>query len=501
MRLLGLAAPAAPDYGLAWQACPFATGTQRTFLFESAFTRIQILAHLAGLVCCLDRDTRRGPSPGPVARLERLDLDTQSFRTGTGTSGLATDPSRPDNPWLFGGPCMAFLVSSTPPRLYGPGQLDQLSEDLTEEEKQLQLTPVQSLQDVTFRTDGRSLTQWHWTRYAIIQLCRLLCPGLYRAIAYLAGWWGRPSEGADLRNALALLNQLTAQRYYTVLQNKLLLRHIAEQQVRGIVSHSYHWFSQKAFWEELKRFWQAQPERPALWGAWWDGPDFWVRYYWPKRLLGPREDRFVWGWSFANHECNARALTVQRILVRTEGKEVATSAPVQRRIHRRHRYTAWAAVWRKAIQQTWSPQRTVNQLVRLDNIIWSSQAPSDLPRLLDRATLDHLWRNWLAEGRQQPTLYDFYLGLGKLAQQGPYRRRDGLERLAWDLLEGGHKNARAYTSFPQKQRPSQRTDAQPAAGGGPAQETHPAGISDAAPETLGDGTHHPRSAGESRQCG
>lgn len=211
-------------------------------------------------------------------------------------------------------PVVVRLTVDSPRRRFGVGGLDKLREALEAVDRASDVAPVTSPEDVTIRGDGRVGHGLRLTNWALYQLCRDVCPGLYRVIAGL-------QDGGEETTlaAIGIFNQLVRLRYRDALADRQMLCDRVAGTVDAVVSSRYKFLPNRALLDAVcasaakcgkdVRFYEA-----VLQGRW-----FMARHYQSPALFEAPDGRYHAGYHFSNQEGGQSSLRGANSVVRSKG--------------------------------------------------------------------------------------------------------------------------------------------------------------------------------------
>lgn len=200
---------------------------------------------------------------------------------------------------------MAKELSIEPPALrFTHSQEDELHKTLGELDKHSVFHTIGSAQDVTFDADGCvGPDGFRLTRWALFQLCQVVCPGLYGLVAELSGVHReleQAREDFSFEESLDILNRIIRRRFDTRLCGKLFLKNLEAKTIDGVLGARYQWLSNLELFSRTRLLMdRLEPPHPfleaSLYGRW-----LMLRYVSPTVLFrfhnlgdGPGEEERV----------------------------------------------------------------------------------------------------------------------------------------------------------------------------------------------------------------
>lgn len=112
------------------------------------------------------------------------------------------------------------------------------------------LMPVSQVTDLVLDTRGRLPDGYRFTAAAFRQVCGLLAPGLFRAVADLAGEYQAATsvrEDYSVAEASHIYNSVLKRRFTARLEGARLVRHVDEKRIDGVIGSRYRWLDNRSF--------------------------------------------------------------------------------------------------------------------------------------------------------------------------------------------------------------------------------------------------------------
>jgi len=207
---------------------------------------------------------------------------------------------------------------------FGPAEHQVLRDMLAESARNTFVGPIGGLNEVLLNPDtGRTPTGYAYTENALIQLCTLVCSGLYYVVTELSGQFRKPREdrrGYSPGLAVETFNRVVKQRFETKLLGMQLVRANKEKQLDGFVGSRYKYLPNNDFLDQLDLALNRTAYR--FMGACWFGRQLLVRYR-QDPVCEVAGEPYSTGYHFGNSEIGGRALRRTVLCVRLKTNDCA----------------------------------------------------------------------------------------------------------------------------------------------------------------------------------
>ena len=223
---------------------------------------------------------------------------------------------------------------------YDPARKDVFVRRLKTLEESTLFSPLQRLEQAllevrtTSRGEERLYCQGRWlSRHALLQMCKLLSPGLTVLTCSLAGIVRR-SVDADAycsrRQAVQLFNSVLRLRFEIPggLRGKQLVINSAEGTIDGVVGAGYRYLPNHKLYAEVER--TVRQEGANFVHGWLCGRQMTCSFYDGRTFQtdwGGHVDDWATGFYFSNTEVGDRSVRTARLLVRTKWGHRCLSQP------------------------------------------------------------------------------------------------------------------------------------------------------------------------------
>lgn len=351
---------------------------------------------------------------------------------------------------------------------------DKLKKQLELIDSKTILHPVRNPKDAYFDSDANVTIcneKYRMTRWALYQLCKQVCSGLY---LYLQDYSGQNSSGKHTREAfsfdeaLSVLNKTVQRRFRSHLEGHMFLRNLQDRTIDAVVGSSYRWVSNLEIYSRVRElvsqsFPPSDFAEASLYGRW-----LLLRYLQqdpfltiPCELLG--EERFYTGFHFSNNEVGKASVKANNTVVRKFGLTSAIVKPEKNALA--FHVGSNMTIKLDKMFGSLSNKPTVNELatnlnklettfLHTDSVdpkiqakttdeIASKLARYKIPWNVAKSIVVSMLYRGSYDKEQVPlfhpidrTVYDLYNALGREAKRLPINLRELLENAAYSVLVG-----------------------------------------------------------------
>lgn len=379
---------------------------------------------------------------------------------------MATNSVNPSNKYFLKEPCELIYTSSFQ-KAFG--------DKLDEIEQHTETTLLSDPTDLCINTTtGQTISRYSLSNVAVSQICRTLCPGLFKVICSLLNYQAGYDSAATYasKEAYEIFNKVLYKRF-ALLSDKSIIKHTDNNEINGLIGKGYKYLSNIKFFDFVKDA-IATSSIPLK----FNNASIYNRTvsitYLNDKPISLMPNTYYMGINFMNSEIADSSLKVSYILLEyNSNHRASTSVKGGRLIHtgrdfkKRVIKTLYAAVnnfnennisYRKLITANLAKLQNTNlgfknkSNIQLDEyrdkleskliqskvssqianrILNKTLTPSDYTGFIDSINAKVTWPT--------KTIYDFFLAVIKEATNKPLMHRFLLEKLAYDLLIGKSK--------------------------------------------------------------
>ena len=186
----------------------------------------------------------------------------------------------------------------------------ELFKTLERADRTTEIIPIGCQEDVLMNSNGTFGNGLRATRWALYQLSKHLCPGLYNCLDELVTL--EPDKG--IVAAVDIFNRIVRLRFRDTLAGYMWLVDQHTKTIEAVVSSKYRFVSNLAAYQTIKDALSPIPtkfQEAELAGRW-----MLLRFYDPRKLFAIGEQRFFKGFHFSNHEGGQASLHAANTVVR-----------------------------------------------------------------------------------------------------------------------------------------------------------------------------------------
>lgn len=159
--------------------------------------------------------------------------------------------------------------------------------------------------------DEGNVGEFKLTTWALWQVCRAVCPGLYKALIELTA----DGEQTSVLTAISILNQTLRLRAAGNLKDCRFLCDRENKTVDAMVGHRYRFFKNLDFYRRYKDRFQSGSFAGGLLNGRW----LMARFFEPGAVVEAADSKFFAGHHLSNHEGGQASLLLVNILIRGQG--------------------------------------------------------------------------------------------------------------------------------------------------------------------------------------
>ena len=344
-------------------------------------------------------------------------------------------------------------------------------------DRKLILSPLNGYQDLLLDNEAciqATHSKYRLTRWALFQLCQLLCPSMYGFVTDLAGVEREKDsnrEDYSFETAVKTINYMVKLRFHSKLQNRVALVDTIRQTIDGFVSSAYRWLPNYELYDRTNEAMSACSDcvflEAQLVGRW-----TLIRYIHTAPHLRVVSDAgiadpFFIGYHFSNNEVGKASVRAANMLYRKFSKSAAISAVNVNETTLRHTGLKFEARFNDMIRNLFnrpmdaakhaeSIQRMQTLMLGLGsrNVRSEEKAMDELAAKVARrglpvnvaqtAVTNAAYQGSYDEVPIEPVLfrpkdrsvYDLYNALGRCARSLPINLREQSEQVAFSILMG-----------------------------------------------------------------